>query len=104
MVISNAANAGEIVSADEDTRFYDDLACLARDANAHRDRARAFVRVGGTDWMEAAAAAFAEPANVRTPMGGGVVAFRTSAEARAADRLGRALPWDDVIRTIGERP
>lgn len=104
MVISSAANAGQIVSFDEDTRFYDDLACLAHDARTVRaDRTRAFVHVG-TGWMEAAAAAYAEPADARTPMSGGLMAFRTVAEAKAADRLGRALAWDDVLRTTGERP
>ena len=34
-------------------------------------------------------------------MGSGIVAFATAAEARAADRAGRALTFDDVVRAGG---
>ena len=101
MLISTDSGGGEIVSSAEDTRFYDDIGCLASDWSTHRDRARAYVRVAGGRWSEAGAASYAQPKGVETPMGSGIVAFATNAEARAADRSGRALTFDDVIRLSG---
>jgi nitrous oxide reductase accessory protein NosL len=101
MLISSDANGGEIVSATDDTRFYDDIGCLASDWPAHRANARAFVRVAGGRWSEAAAASYAQPSAIETPMGSGIAAFATDAEARAADRRGRALTFDDVVRVSG---
>jgi len=46
---------------------------------------------------------FAQPANARTAMASGFAAFATSEEAEAADRDGRALAWNDVVRSMGER-
>ena len=74
MLISTDSGGGEIVSATEDTRFYDDIGCLAADWEAHHGDARAYVRVAG-GWRDAQAASFAQPADARTAMGSGVVAF-----------------------------
>jgi len=103
MVISTDDGAGEIVAAGEDTRFYDDIGCMAADWAAHRD-ATAFVHARGGVWMNAAAAAYARPAAARTAMGSGVVAFATAADAGAADPGGRALTWDEVVAFAGGRP
>ena len=103
MLISTDRGGGQIVSANEDTRFYDDITCLAADwASHHRDDARAFVRVAGGAWRDAMAVSYAQPVAARTAMGSGVVAFETAAEARTADRAGRALTWDDVLAQRGE--
>jgi nitrous oxide reductase accessory protein NosL len=101
MLISAERGGGEIVSATDDTRFYDDIGCLAADWAAHHGEARAFVRIEDGKWSDAQAASFAQPADVRTAMGSGVVAFPTAAEARAADRTGRALTFDDVMHLTG---
>ena len=101
MLISSDSGGGEIVSATQDTRFYDDVVCLAGDRHAQEGNARAFVRVAGGQWTDAQAASFAEPAGARTPMGSGIAAFATAADARAADRAGRALTFDDVVRLSG---
>jgi nitrous oxide reductase accessory protein NosL len=98
MLISTDSGGGEIVSTSEDTRFYDDLGCLAADWAAHHDGARAFVRISGQRWSDARAASYAQPTGVQTPMGSGFAAFRTAVEARAADRAGRALTFDDLLR------
>lgn len=101
MLISSDRGGGEIVSATEDTRFYDDIGCLAADWQAHRDGARAFVRLADGQWRDALTAAFALPAGAATPMGSGLAAFATAADARAADRAGRALTFDAVVRHPG---
>jgi len=101
MLISTESGGGEIVSATEDTRFYDDIACLAADWASHRGEARAFVRIAGGKWSDARAASFAQPADVRTAMGSGVAAFSTAADARAADGEGRALTFAEVLHMTG---
>jgi nitrous oxide reductase accessory protein NosL len=101
MLISSDRGGGEIVSSAEDTRFYDDIGCLAADWAAHRDRAHAYVRVAGDRWSEAQAASYARPNGVHTAMGSGLAAFATTEEARDADPAGRVLTFDDVIRLAG---
>jgi hypothetical protein len=103
MLISTERGGGEIVSSAEDTRFYDDVGCLAADWAAHQGEARAFVRLGGGRWSDAEVASFAQPAEERTAMGSGVVAFAAPDEARAADRSGRALTFGDIVRMSGAR-
>ena len=103
MLISTESGGGEIVSATEDARFYDDVACLAADWTVHRGEARAFVRIAGGTWSDAQAASFAQPADARTAMGSGIAAFPTATGARAADRSGRALTFDDVLHVTGAR-
>ena len=103
MLISTESGGGEIVSATEDTRFYDDVACLAADWETHHRDTRAFVRIAGGEWSDAKAASFAQPADARTAMGSGVAAFFTAADARAADRTGRALTFDDVVHLPGAK-
>ena len=101
MLISTGIGGGQIVSATEDTRFYDDIACLAADWAAHHGEARAFVRIAGGTWSDAQTASFAQPADARTAMGSGIAAFPTAADARAADGTGRALTFDDVLLLTG---
>ena len=93
---------GEIVAAGEDTRFYDDVGCLAADAASRPERSKVYVRLAGDTFVEAAAAFYARPAGARTPMGSGLVAFGTADEARAADRAGHVLGWNDVLQAKGE--
>ena len=103
MLVSTDSGGGEIVSATEDTRFYDDISCLAADWHSRRGGARAFVRIAGGQWSDVQAASFAQPVDARTAMGSGVAAFAVSADARAADRAGRALTFDDIVHLTGAR-
>ncbi len=102
MLISTDKGGGQIVSANEETRFYDDIACLAADWLAHRDEATAYVRLSDGAWSEAQDASYAHPPTAHTAMGSGFTAFATIAEARAADRDGRVLSWDEVVKRAGE--
>lgn len=101
MVVSTETGAGEILESGEDTRFYDDVGCLAADWH-DRAGARAFVRLGDGVWTDVTTASFARPRDAKTAMGSGIVAFATIAEARAADRDGRAWTWDAIRRLQGE--
>ncbi len=103
MLISTDKGGGEIVSANEETRFYDDIACLAAGWLAHHDEAIAYVRLSDGAWSEAHDASYAQPATAHTAMGWGFAAYATIAEARASDRDGRVLSWDDVVKRAGER-
>jgi nitrous oxide reductase accessory protein NosL len=103
MLISTHHGGGQIVSANEDTRFYDDVLCLAADWASHRrGDARAYVRLAGGAWHDAIAAVYAQPAASSTATESGVVAFATAEEARAADRAGRVLTWKDLLALTGD--
>jgi nitrous oxide reductase accessory protein NosL len=102
MLISSERGTGEIVSATNDTRFYDDVACLAADWAQHGSGSSAFVRLATGAWSNAHTAWYARPAGARTAMGSGVVAFAIEAEARAADAASRALRFDEVLHQAGE--
>jgi nitrous oxide reductase accessory protein NosL len=101
MLISTEKGAAEIVPLDGETRFYDDIACLASDWRSHGAPAHAFVRAAGGAWIDAGSAAFARPSDVRTAMGSGLVAFSTAADARAASGQDAVLSFDDVVRGMG---
>ena len=103
MLISTDQGGGEIVSAHDDTRFYDDVGCLAADWLEHRDQASAYVRLEDGTWRLAQDASYGQPATAQTAMGSGFTAYSTMAEARAADREGRVLGWDDVVERAGAR-
>jgi hypothetical protein len=101
MLISTRQGSGQIVSTSGETRFYDDVACLAADWLAHADGARAFVSIGDEGWSEAGAASYARAHDARTAMGSGIAAFAAAAQAQAADSSARALTFADVIRLAG---
>jgi hypothetical protein len=94
MLISNEVGSAQIVSADTDTRFYDDVGCLAADWAGHAGGDHAFVRVATGAWIDAADAVYARPAAVRTAMGSGLVAYRSPADAAGAS----TLTFEDVVR------
>ena len=93
MLISSEAGSAQIVSAGTDTRFYDDVGCMAADWAEHRRGDHAFVRVATGGWIDAADAVYARPAAARTEMGSGFVAYLSAADAGAA-----TLTFEDVVR------
>lgn len=104
MLISSENGGGEIVSSSDETRFYDDVGCLAADWIGRRGGrgALAYVRVPPGQWREAHAAFYAQPSGLRTAMASELAAFGTADEARAADRASRTLTFDDVIEHAGK--
>lgn len=96
MLISREGDAAQAVFPDSDTRFYDDIGCLARDGSLGAG-ARLYVQADrGSAWLDVEKASFARPTGHQTPMGYGFVALSDAARAREADRDGRALRWADV--------
>jgi hypothetical protein len=104
MLVSTDENAGELLAPGEDTRFYDDIRCLAAEWAARGGAAPAFVHLRNGAWSTVQAASFARPSAARTAMGSGVVAFATPEEARAADRMGQRLTWDEVVTLARDQP
>jgi hypothetical protein len=94
MLISSEAGSAQIASAAADTRFYDDVGCLAADWAGHAASDHAFVRVASGAWLDAADAVYARPAAARTAMGSGLVAFRSAADAAGA----ATLTFEDLVR------
>ena len=101
MLISTRTGGGEIVSAKAETRFYDDISCLAADWAAHADGARAFVRTGDDQWSDAQVASYAQLAGAHSAMGSGIAAFAGASDAQAVDRAGRALTFAEVVHLTG---
>lgn len=102
MLVSTDAGAGEIVSARDETRFYDDVGCLLADwaSRVQKDPAfetasTPFVRVSGGGWADARSAWYAHPAGARTAMASGLVAYATRDDGKAADPAVRS--WSDVL-------
>jgi hypothetical protein len=101
MLISSDANAAEAIVPGHETRFYDDIGCMAGDRSANQAGARRFVRLASDKgWLEVETAYFAASTAV-TPMAHGVVAFATETEARAADSSQQARRWLDIVRMTG---
>ena len=103
MLISTESGGGQILSAVEEPRFYDDLGCLAADWHDHGAGAHAYVRLADGGWVDAATAVYARPADARTAMGSGLAAYASADEARTADSGGRLMIFADVVQLTGAR-
>ena len=103
MLISNDANAAQSQAHDRSTRFFDDIGCLAADADAQAEDANRYVRLVSGAWATTDAAWFARSASAKTPMDYGILAFESADEARAADRDGQAYPWPAIVTFVKTR-
>lgn len=100
MLISERVYAAASRAEGEDAEAFDDIACMldAR-AKGNADRLQMWVHDAATrEWIDAREAVFVKSTNLRTPMGGGVIAFRdrSRAQAAATQHAGR------IIASIGE--
>jgi hypothetical protein len=99
MTVSDARFAAEVVFASGETRYYDDIGCLATDGRIPEGKRQAWVRSdGGNRWTRAEEAFYARLAAPRTPMGYGFHAFATKAGALRADPGRPVLSWEQVRR------
>jgi hypothetical protein len=103
MLISSDRGAAQIVSAVEETRFYDDVGCMAADWPAHSTRARAFVRAANT-WVDAGSASYTRSAAARTAMGSGVLPFASATDARASSAAEPVMRFEEIVRATGAHP
>jgi hypothetical protein len=97
MLISSDANAAQSQAHGRATRFFDDVGCLAADADAQADGTSRYVRLDSGVWATTDAAWFARSASAKTPMDYGILAFATHDEARAADRDRQAYQWPAIV-------
>ena len=86
MLISETVFAAAYRGAGEDGRVFDDIGCLLE---ALERRGGPDVRVwvhdaSGGGWIDGAAAVFVTAPSIRTPMNGGILAYRTAAAAEQA--------------------
>lgn len=100
MLVSSEADSAQWVASGEETRFYDDIGCLATDDWAPSGRSGRFVRAGGRS-VPVERAFFARPRGASSPMGYGVVAFADRAQAASRDRGGRAYTWTELVSELG---
>lgn len=85
MAISEKRYAAEIIDQEENVMKFDDIGCMLR----YRDAAGTTLKPAAIfvndfetrEWLPAEKAFFARPANVKTPMGSGIVAYATKEKA-----------------------
>lgn len=99
MLISELLYAAAYQAPGEAARVFDDIGCLRDAARAETGDLRIWVH-DATDgqWLNAFEAVYVASPSIRTPMGGGMLAFRqpAAADRAAAQHRGR------VIRSISE--
>jgi copper chaperone NosL len=93
MLISSARDAGQTRAAGQETRFYDDIGCLAADRAAASAGSVSYVHLATGEWATAESAWFAIEPEHETPMNYGVVAYATHNEAERRDREHRVRRW-----------
>lgn len=105
MLISELAYAAAYQPAGSEGRVFDDIGCLVQAAGKETGTAIRFWfhDVSSGEWIEGDAATFAAAADIRTPMGGGILAFRDPADATRAARDHRGRVVRSVSDLIGNR-
>jgi hypothetical protein len=98
MLISETVYAAAYRGAGGESRVFDDIGCLL-DALGRRDEPGVRVWVhdaAGGGWIDGEAAVFVTAPSIRTPMNGGILAYRTAAAADEAARRHRG----EIIRSL----
>lgn len=85
MLISELLYAAAYQVPGEAARVFDDLGCLREAARAERVEPRVWVRdVQSGEWIDGSQARFISAPTIRTPMGGGILAYGNAADAERA--------------------
>ena len=103
MLISETLYAAAYQAPGADARVFDDIGCLR---DAARGESAGLLRVWVHDasdgqWMNGHEAVFVSAPSIRTPMGGGMLAYRnpSAADAAAGRHNGRIIrSIDDILR------
>jgi nitrous oxide reductase accessory protein NosL len=102
MLISETLYAAAYQTPGADARVFDDIGCLRDAARGERSALRIWVHDASDGrWMNGFEAVLVTAPSIRTPMGGGMIAYRDPAAAdRAATRHdGRVIrSIDDILR------
>jgi copper chaperone NosL len=87
MLVSEPVYAAAYQVTGAEPRVFDDLGCLRDAARAERRDFRVWVHDATSGaWMDGRSATFMWSPQIRTPMGGGVLAYRDPADAERAAR------------------
>jgi copper chaperone NosL len=104
MLISEPVYAAGYRAADAAPRVFDDIGCLLEAARKerHPDTLRVWFHDAATAvWIDGGDAVFVGSPELRTPMGGGLIAYRDAAAAReqATRHRGRVInSWSDLLQ------
>ena len=104
MSISEARYAAELIDNDGQAFKFDEIGCMANFIKQRRNNSS--VRVTfvmdfeSREWLPAESAAYVRSAEFKTPMNGGIVAFRdkASAESAVAKYHGTLMPIAEVMK------
>jgi len=103
MLISEPIYAAAYDAGGGEKRVFDDLACLRNAAPAERLGLRVWVHDAASGaWIDGAQAVFVSSPDIRTPMGGGILAYRhpQDAEGAAAKHKAQVIP---LLSTVLEK-
>jgi len=100
MLISERVYAAAYRAAGSEARVFDDIGCLIAAARREGSGPTRFWFLDGTDgaWIDGDAAVFVASVDIRTPMGGGILAYRQQSAADAAAARYRG----EVVRTLAQ--
>ena len=109
MLISERVYAAAYRLAGTEGRVFDDIGCLIAAARAESagDARYWFHDAANGTWIDGVAAVFVASPNIKSPMGGGILAFREeSAAVAAASRHRGAVVRSlaDLLNRPGDRP
>lgn len=104
MSISEKRYAAELIDSDGQAYKFDDIGCMANFIKQKRNNASiqaTFVMdFDRREWLEAENASYVRSSEFKTPMNGGIVAFKdqSSAQAAATKYRGTMLPFAEVTK------
>ena len=103
MAISEKEFAAEFINQDSEAFKFDDIGCMLDYLKAKPDTKIAayfLVDYKTKKWVKSAAASFVKSAEIKTPMGGGMIAFHDPAiaEAAATKYKGKKLNFEELTK------
>lgn len=107
MVISTPTTAAQLLIPGEEPVLFDDLACLREFAGLAPVPADALVFVAdhlSGDWLRLEDAIVSEIPGLQTPMGGGLVAHRSTADRDRDPAARGGRPYDATLLRGGRQP
>jgi copper chaperone NosL len=99
MLVSSLDHAAQAVYADAEARVYDDVGCLATDADSRNGTYRFYVHTRDGRWTEVGKARFVHDNEVSTPMSYGLVALT---DAEAARQRVPVRTWNEIVAELEE--
>jgi nitrous oxide reductase accessory protein NosL len=107
MLINEERFAASLVTADDEVELFDSVECLVRRLGRHRSEQPKQMWVHdyqASRWLDATGAFFVHGSELRTPMGGGLVALDTEQAAvqLATEVRGKVVRFDELPRVVDE--